>query len=338
MLIVLLCALFLDYFLGEPSEYHPLVLFGQFATWLEEKLNEALLNIKAESNVDLSSEFISETTDKITLDSDLQTAKNQISQQNRINGLIAALLCIVPITWLVYSLDSDGIIGFVLEVVILYFAIGLNSLKQHAQDVLTPLMGRQYEQARQALSKIVSRDTQDMDEEAICRATTESVLENGNDAVFATIFWFVIAGAPGVIVFRLSNTLDAMWGYKTDRYNNFGYFIAKFDDILNYIPARLTALTYAMMGNWNAAIRCWSAQGSLWESKNAGSVMAAGAGALDVQLGGADQYHGELKNRPDLGCGQPAKPEVIHQACELLDRSTVLWIIVVALITIPGWL
>ena len=343
MLIVLLCALLLDYFFGEPKKYHPLVAFGQFANWLEERLNETLIKIKSETAVELSSEFIIESTEEAGSKSSPKLTKMEISQQNRLNGLIAALICLVPAGWLTYSLVNnslvaDGVIGFSLEVIILYFAIGLSSLKQHAQGILAPLMERQFVQARHALSMIVSRDTQQMDEEGICRATTESVLENGNDAVFAAIFWFVIAGAPGVVIFRLTNTLDAMWGYKNERYNSFGFFVAKFDDILNFIPARLTALTYALMGNWKNAMQCWSDQGSLWESPNAGTVMAAGAGALDVQLGGADQYHGEYKERPDLGCGKKARPEIIQQACDMLDRSTILWVIVVALLSLPAWL
>lgn len=338
MLIVLLCALLLDYLLGEPDKYHPLVAFGEFAGWLEERLNEALIEIRTGTKVELSSEFLLESTEG----SGSKLSELQASPKNRLNGFIAALICLVPAGWFTYylvnhSFFDDNVFGFALEVIILYFAIGLSSLKQHAQEVLVPLLGRQFEQARHALSMIVSRDVQDMDEEGICRATTESILENGNDAVFATIFWFVIAGAPGVVIFRLTNTLDAMWGYKTERFNSFGYFSAKFDDVLNYIPARLTALGYALMGNWKNAMQCWSAQGALWESPNSGVVMATGAGALDVQLGGADQYHGEYKERPDLGCGQKAKPEVIQQACDLLDRSTIVWVIIVALLSLPGW-
>lgn len=336
MLIVLLCALLLDYYFGELNKYHPLVAFGQFANWLEERLNEAAIEIKSDANIELSSEYLSEPSVKRS------SNPMRAAEKNRLNGVLAALICLVPAGWFTFSLTntgfmSDGLGGFVLDVMILYFAIGLSSLRQHAQAVLKPLLEHQFEQARHALSMIVSRDTQSLDEEGICRATTESVLENGNDAVFAAIFWFVIAGAPGVVVFRLTNTLDAMWGYKTERYNHFGFFVAKLDDILNYIPARLTALTYAIMGNWKNAMHCWSVQGSQWESPNAGVVMSAGAGALDVQLGGGDQYHGEYKSRPDLGCGQNAKPEIIQQACDLVERSTILWIIAVALISLPVW-
>ena len=316
MLIVLLCALLLDYYFGEPKKYHPLVMFGKLADYLELRLNEAQPDKNSAEQAEKSSQAI---------------------PQNRINGLIALLVCLIPAWWLTVLIIPEGPIGLLFEAVILYLALGLNSLQQHAKQILQPLYTNDLPQARQALAQIVSRDTQQMDNEAICRAGTESVLEDGSDAVFAAIFWFIIAGAPGVVVYRLSNTLDAMWGYKTARFNHFGYFIAKFDDILNFVPARLTALSYALTGNWNNATRCWQQQGAFWESPNAGVVMAAGAGALGVRLGGADQYHGKLKQRADLGCGAKPDPDSLAQACQLVNRSTILWVIVVALITIPGW-
>ncbi len=333
LLIVLSCALLLDYFFGEPLRYHPLTAFGRLADWLEERLNEATASVRASVDIELSSELISEPP------LDLDSKKHrEAAAQNRLNGVLATLICLLPAAWLSYYLSDIYLVGFVFEVIIVYFAIGLSSLKQHAYDILNPLMTRQFAQSRQALAKIVSRDTDQLDEQGICRATTESVLENGNDAVFGAIFWFLVAGVPGVVIYRLTNTLDAMWGYKNERFKSFGFFAARLDDVLNYIPARLTALTYALTGNWKNAMHCWAAQGSLWDSPNAGVVMAAGAGALDVQLGGGDQYHGAYKDRPVLGCGQTVEPQHIQQACDLLDRSTILWLVVVALVTLPGWL
>ncbi len=117
------------------------------------------------------------------------------------------------------------------------------------------------------MSLIVSRDPASLD---ITRAATESVLENGNDAVFGALFWFVVAGAPGVVVYRLANTLDAMWSYRNERYVDFGFAAARLDDLLNYVPARLTALTYAILGHTRSAWRCWRAQAHDWDSPNAG--------------------------------------------------------------------
>jgi adenosylcobinamide-phosphate synthase len=168
-----------------------------------------------------------------------------------------------------------------------------------------------------------------MDNRGVAAAAVESVLENGNDAVFGALFWFLVAGAPGVLLFRLSNTLDAMWGYRTPRYLYFGWAAARFDDVLNFVPARLTALTYALIGSTGAALRCWRLQARAWESPNAGPVMAAGAGALGLGLGGGAYYHGEWEERPPLGVGSPPDAGSIRAALKLVRSGVVLWLVLV---------
>jgi adenosylcobinamide-phosphate synthase len=306
MLIVLLCALLLDYFFADPHRYHPLTGFGQLAQWIEQRLNEV--------------------------------HAAHTSEQKRVNGFIAAVVCLVPAWWLTDFIISDNIIGLLLEIIIVYLALGLNNLKEHARQIADSLNNNDLPEARQALSIMVSRDTSEMTSEAIAKETTEAVLENGNDTVIAILFWFLVLGAPGVVIYSLTSKLDTMWGHKNERYNDFGFVIARFDDLLNYIPARLTALTYAFMGNWQNATRCWSLQGALWETPNAGVVMSAGAGALGVQLGGGKSSHGEHKERPELGCGNAADQESITQACHLINRSTVFWAFSVTVVSIINWL
>ena len=155
----------------------------------------------------------------------------------------------------------------------------------------------------------------------------ESTLENGNDAVFGALFWFILFGGAGAVLFRLANTLDAMWGYKTGRFLRFGWAAARIDDVLNYLPARLTALSYALFGQTRRALACWRVQAPLWESPNAGPVMAAGAGSLGLALGGAAIYHGEREERTVLGEGRAPCAEDIGRALALLRRSTGLWLL-----------
>ncbi len=295
VLISTLLALFMDHRLGEPKRLHPLVGFGSLADALESWLNN-----------------------------------DQPVNASRWWGLTAWVLAVLPLTYIAYavsnSLQASWILHTLVAAAVLYLAIGWQSLIQHAKAVYTPLVDGDIEQARQAVSYIVSRDTQQLNESEVATAATESVLENGADAIFAALFWFALAGIPGVVLYRLSNTLDAMWGYKNQRFLHFGWAAARIDDVLNFIPARLTALTYTLCGHSRIAWRSWQRQAGTWKSPNAGPVMAAGAGALQVQLGGAAPYHGQQQSRPSLGEGEPAQAATIMQACQLVERSLGLWV------------
>ena len=214
--------------------------------------------------------------------------------------------------------------------VLLTLCLGHRSLFDHARPILHAMQQGDIKHARTLTSRIVSRDKDHID---VNKATIESVLENGNDAVFGTLFWFVIGGAAGAVAYRLVNTLDAMWGYRTPRFFYFGKTAARLDDVLNFVPARLTALSYALLGNTRKALSCWHQQAPLWDSPNAGPVMASGAGALDVQLGGAACYHGEWHQRPMLGTSNIAEANDIVRALRLVSNSVLLWLSVIGIVT-----
>ncbi len=217
----------------------------------------------------------------------------------RIAGVLAVLLLIAPAAALAHFVSTP-----VVDAILLYLAIAPRSLEEHALRVADALKAG----------------------DLPARAAVESVLENGNDAVFGALFWFLALGAPGAVLYRLANTLDAMWGYRNDAYLHFGWAAARLDDLLNLVPARLTALSYAMVGRTGAAWRCWRTQGPTWYSPNAGPVMAAGAGALQVRLGGPAPYGGRMKQRPLLGCGAAPGVADIERAIALVRRSLVVWI------------
>ena len=300
--LTIILAILLDHWLGEPKKHHPLVFFGQLATWIETSL--------------------------------LKQKHSALKQ--KIYGMMAHLLLLIPLSGLVYLVIQRTQINPVISPLILYFCIASNSLKQHSIAVFKALELDDLSLAKKQVSMIVSRETENMTADDIRKATIESVLENGADAVFAPIFWFIIAGPVGAITYRLSNTLDAMWGYKNQRYIHFGWAAARFDDILNWIPARLTAISYALLGQTRPAINCWKNQAQLLDSPSAGPVMASGAGALNLQLGGPAWYHGKLKDKVFFGTQQNPQNSDIGRTNSLITFSIYLWIVVVMVLELLG--
>lgn len=295
-------AVLLDRLLGEPRRWHPLVGFGRLAAAIERRFNPAACHD---------------------------------ATRTRIAGLAAVFLLVAPFT-LLAGLAARGAAAPVVEALLLYLAIGARSLAEHARAVATPLAAGDLPTARARVAWLVSRETGGLDEGGGAAAATESVLENGADAVFAPLFWYLLAGAPGVVLHRLVNTLDAMWGYRTGRYRRFGWAAARLDDGLGWLPARATALTYAVLGHARTALACWRWQAPAWESPNAGPVMAAGAGALRVRLGGAASYHGEHRVRPRLGAGEPPRAADIGRAVALVRRGIWLWLALILVAALAG--
>jgi len=286
--VLLVAGVVLDLLLGEPRRWHPLAGFGRLASWLERRLNRA--------------------------------------NRRFARGLLAWMLAVLPLAALAWlAIDLAGIW---LHAVLLYACIGLRSLHEHVTPIVRALGRGDLDTARMHTSRIVSRDTAQAEESDLAKAAAESLLENGNDAVFGTLFWFLVAGGAGAVLFRLANTLDAMWGYRNARFDLFGRSAARIDDALNYLPARLTALSYVLLAGTgrSRAWRCWRSQARAWSSPNAGPVMASGAGALGVSLGGAAVYDGEIEQRPPLGAGPAATGADIPRAWRLVRNTTLLWL------------
>ncbi|MET0022870.1 MAG: adenosylcobinamide-phosphate synthase CbiB [Sedimenticola sp.] len=285
--LIALGALIVDQLLGELSRWHPLVGFGRLADRVEGRLNDG--------------------------------------RDGKLKGVVALLITTLPFVLLAGVLESFW--GIWVSLVVLYFALGARSLADHARAVASELERDGMEAAREKVGRMVSRDSTDMDRVSVIRATIESVLENGLDAIFGALFWFFIAGAPGVVFYRLVNTLDAMWGYRNERFSAFGWFTAKLDDLLNWIPARLVAASYALMGNRAQAMDCWRDQAGLLASPNGGPVMTAGAGALDIELGGSAVYQGKRVEKPLFGGDNPPDLSDIYRALDLVYKSLLLWLL-----------
>lgn len=290
-------AVVVDRVLGEPERWHPLVGFGRVANVLERGVNRGGMAVR------------------------------------RLAGAVGvALLVFGPAAlagwWLLQWPLWAALAG---HLVLLIFALGACSLHQHLRPIAHALQQGDLAAARRFTARIVSRDTHEADAGELAKAAVESALENGNDAIFGALFWFAVGGGPGALAFRLANTLDAMWGYRSARFLHFGWAAARLDDVLNWLPARLTAGSYALLGQTRRAWRCWQRQAPRWDSPNAGPVMAAGAGALGLALGRGARYGGRWEVRPPLGQGRTAQPHDIGRALQLVDRSVLLWLLVLNL-------
>lgn len=203
-------------------------------------------------------------------------------------------------------------------------ALGGRSLEREALAVHELLFEGDLEGARRRIRSLVGRDTSALEADALARAVVESLAENQSDAVAATLVWGALAGAPGIVLHRCVNTLDAMVGHRSERYADFGWAAARLDDVLNWLPARVSLLATAAVAGatdgTSAARRVLtgaSRDGARHPSPNAGPVEAAAAYALGVQLGGLTTYGGQVEDRGQLGDGRPVSVGDIRRAATL---------------------
>ena len=259
---ILAIALILDAIFGEPDWLwrrlpHPAVLMGRAVGWLDETFNQGTAR-KLKGAVTFAA-----------------------------LGLAAGLLGLA-----LAELPGSPIIQTAIAAILL----AQKSLTTHVRDV-ADAMRQSLPAGRRAVAKIVGRDTTSMDAPAIARGAIESAAENLSDGIVAPAFWFLIAGLPGLLVYKITNTADSMIGYRTDRHRDFGRAAARFDDLLNWIPARLTAALIALShGRTDSKIIRRDAK--LHRSPNAGWPEAAMAVQLNIALSGPRSYNGIMQDFP----------------------------------------
>lgn len=209
-------------------------------------------------------------------------------------------------------------------------AVGGRALHDAARDVSDALLRGELERARELLPTLVGRNSSDLDEGEIARATVESVAENTVDAIVAPALWAALAGASGALGYRSLNTMDAMVGHRSARYTNYGWASARLDDVANWVPARCTAALVALVRPKAAKDVHWAVttQAPAHPSPNSGVAEAAFAAALGLRLGGRIYYAERVEDRPTLGKGRSAEPIDIGEAVRLSrDVSTALVVI-----------
>jgi adenosylcobinamide-phosphate synthase len=245
-------------------------------------------------------------------------------------GTLAATVLILSVAQALYPILKTCI-----EIILIYYCLSARSLKDAAMEVSRCLQQKSIETARKKVALIVGRDVDKYEEAGIARAAVETVAENLMDGVISPLFFAAIGGAPLAMAYKMVNTLDSMVGYKNQKYIDFGKASARIDDMLNYIPARLSIPLIAiasqiLTGKGMLAFKTAVAEGSNHSSPNAGLPEAAFAGALAVKLNGPNTYDGKRVDKPYIGIrfGE-TKTDHIKKACDIMMLSAFLWIGVV---------
>lgn len=287
LLVLLLGAIALDLLIGDPRWLpHPVVAMGRMIEILERRWNRGA------------------------------------PRARRFRGFLltgCVVVSVFTVTWVVLAglVWLHPWLGLAGELLLLASALAIKGLRDAAMAVAMPLVRGDLDAARRAVAMIVGRDTAALDEAGITRATVETVAENTVDGITAPLFWALLGGAPMALAYKAVNTLDSVVGHRSERYADFGYASAKLDDIANWIPARLTALSMWLAAHLIPGARTNGALAGTWRdapghpSPNAGWPEAMMAHLLGVQLGGTNTYAGKVSERVRMG--EPHEPlAVVH--------------------------
>lgn len=224
-----------------------------------------------------------------------------------------------------------GQLGWIVECCVAAILLAQKSLVDHVRAVSTGLR-ESIANGRFAVSMIVSRDTKDMDETQVARSAIESAAENFSDGVVAPAFWFLVGGLPGMMVYKFVNTADSMIGYKTEKYLEFGWASARLDDLLNWIPARLSMILIIVFAKFPVDFKAIISEARRHKSPNAGWPEAAMARALNIALAGPRSYNGQMQELPWVNekARKTINADDVDEAVRILWRSwNVAWIIII---------
>ncbi len=249
----------------------------------------------------------------------------------RSQGIFAVLLAIAPIlltiflaTLILGQIATALVILF--AVAVLYLCVDLFRLGDVAQAVATALEHGDVPQAAARLKDLTGKDTVETTEAGVAHATVEAILKQANSLVAAPIFWFLVLGPLGAMLQRLAATLDRLWAHRTTRFVEFGWAAARLDDLLCWVPARVMAISYAIMGSFEDALHCWRRQSGMWSGLSSGPLLASGLGALHLDTcedGEKDAYGNTAINPATL----PDAADV-RRAVALVWRVMLFWLAV----------
>ena len=305
IILPLLIGWLFDLLLGDPAWLpHPVVGFGKMISWGEHRLNQGLHRM-------------------------LKGALLAI-------GLILLVFFVAwYLRYLLQSLHDVAVIIF--DAVIIFYCLAGTTLIREVRAVFHAL-DRSLEEGRQQVARIVGRDTTELSAQEVRTAALETLAENLSDGVIAPLFWFALLGTPGMLAYKMVNTLDSMIGYKTARYKDFGCWAAHIDDVANYIPARLTALLMIIASGKLHLLKFVWKNGCLHASPNSGYPEAALAGILNCRFGGPHYYFGQLFDKPYIGENERLlTTEDMTKAVRVNRMAEILMIIIASLMRNIAW-
>ena len=267
-----------------------------------------------------------------------ESIEQRFNGGSRLHGIAAVLLALIPIVLGVllarYVLgEISGVVRFAFDVAVLYLCLDIYRLGSGARAVAEMLEAGDVREADSQLKDLAGKGATDLSEVGIAHAAVEAVLKQTNSLIISPLFWFILLGPAGAVLQRLACILDKLWGHRYERFVEFGWAAARLDDVLQWVPARITALSYAIMGSFEEALHCWRRQMGIWSDINSGPLLASGFGAMHMQncestddVADYDATIGGLSVVPDAGH--------IRGVIALVWRVLLFWLAIGLLMTV----
>jgi adenosylcobinamide-phosphate synthase len=276
--------------------------------------------------------------------------EKQFNDGQVLHGGIAWALGVLPLVFVVIALQLllwylQPALAFVLNIAVLYAVVGFREFSHYFTDIHLALRMGELARARQLLAEWRQQSGDRLSSEEVARLAIEEALVIAHRCVCAPLMWFVLLGPAGAMLYRLALFFETQWGARDDaEFVCFGEFSRRAFALLNWLPMRLTAAAFAVVGDFEDAVYCWRTQGSRWPDRSSGILLASGAGALGVRLGqpitgevDAEIAGGIVRDRPELGLGDAADADFMQSTIGLVWRTMVLGILLLVLIWLANW-
>ncbi|MBC9071347.1 CobD/CbiB family protein [Thauera sp. CAU 1555] len=260
------------------------------------------------------------------------------------NGQVAWLLVVIPATavaglafYLLWQLHP--LLAFLFNVAVLYVTMGFRQESHFFTDIHLALRMGELDRARSLLGEWRGGQYREASSSEVARLAIEQALVSAHRNVFGVVFWFIVLPGPcGAVFYRLTRYFAEDWGTRRDaEFGDFGQFARKAFEVIDFVPVRLTAASFSVMGDFEDAVFCWRTQAILWPDRASGILLASGAGAMGVRLGMPVHESGEILERPEVGVGEEADADYMQSTVGLVWRALLLCLVLLALVGIAGW-